>query len=141
MNTYTYTSLGFERDDIELVKMFLSQFKDGEGKSFTLKARPDVEERKAKAVEAIAAADNGCTLAIEHTYIQPFEGQKADDVPFLAVFEQFRKDPSLRLPSRFVDILVPAFAIQKGVDWDHVARKVRQWFVDTASTFPADGET
>jgi hypothetical protein len=141
MNTYTYTSPGFERDDIELVKMFLSQFKDSDGKSYTLKARPDVEDRKAKAVEAIAVADDGRTLAIEHTYIQPFEGQIADNVPFLTVFEQFRKDPSLKLPNRFIDILVPAFAIQKGVDWNDVAKTVRQWFLDTARKFPAEGET
>jgi hypothetical protein len=38
-------------------------------------------------------------------------------------------------------VLVPAFAIQKGVDWNDVAKKVRQWYVDTASKFPADGET
>lgn len=140
MKTYAYTSPGFERDDIELVKMFLSQFKDSDGKSYTLKARPDVEDRKAKAVEAIAVADNGRTLAIEHTYIQPFEGQRADDVPFLRVFEQLRKDPSLKLPNRFIDILVPAFAILKGIDWGDVAKRVRQWFIDTASKFPAEGE-
>jgi hypothetical protein len=141
MNTYAYTSSGFERDDIELVKMFLSQFKDDDGRSYTLKARPDVEDRKAKAVEAIAVAEDGHTLAIEHTYIQPFEGQRSDDIPFLTAFEHLRKDPSLKIPNRFIDVLVPAFAIQKGVDWNDVAKKVRQWFVDTASTFLANGET
>jgi hypothetical protein len=141
METHTYTSAGFERDDIELVKMFLSQFEDDDGRSYTLKARPDVEDRKAKAVEAIAVAVDGRTLAIEHTYIQPFEGQRADDVPFLRVFEQLREDSSVKIPNRFIDILVPAFAIQKGVDWNDAAKRVRQWFVDTASTFPADGET
>ena len=55
MPTYRYaSSQPFERDDIELVKMFLSQFKDEDGNSYVLKVRPDVEERKAKAVEAIA---------------------------------------------------------------------------------------
>jgi len=138
--TYTYTSQGFERDDIELVKMFLSQFKGDDGKSYTLKTRPDVEDRKAKAVEAIAVADNGQTLAIEHTYIQPFEGQKADDVPFLTVFEQLRKDPPVKIPNRFIDVLVPAFAIPKGVKWADVAKQVRQWFADTATKFPVAGE-
>jgi hypothetical protein len=141
MNTYKYTSPGFERDDIELVKMFLSQFRDSDEKTYTLKTRPDVEDRGAKAVEAIAVADNGRTLAVEHTYIQAFEGQRADDVPFLTVFEQFRKDPSLKLPNRFIDVLVPAFAIQKGVNWEDVAKTVRQWFVNTANKFPTDGET
>jgi hypothetical protein len=31
------------------------------------------------------------------TYIQPFEGQKSNDVPFLKVFEQLRKDSSQRV--------------------------------------------
>jgi hypothetical protein len=83
--TYRYaSSQPFERDDIELVKMFLSQFKDEDGDSYVLKARPDVEERKAKAVEAIAVAENGRSLAIEHTYIQPFEGQRSADIPFVS---------------------------------------------------------
>jgi hypothetical protein len=140
MNTYTFSSQSFERDDIELVKMFLSQFKNDDGQSYTLKARPDVEERKAKAVEAIAVAEDGHTLAIEHTYIEPFEGQKSDDAPFLTAFEHLRKDPPLRIPNRFIDVLVPAFAVKKGVDWDDVAKQVRRWFVDTASKFPSDGE-
>jgi hypothetical protein len=83
--------------------MFLSQFKDDNGRSYALKVRPDVEERKANAVEAIVAADNGRTLVIEHTDIQPFEGQKSDDVPFLTVFEQLQKDPSLKIPNRFIE--------------------------------------
>jgi hypothetical protein len=135
------TAEKFERDDIELVKMFLSQFKDEAGRSYTIKSRPDVEDRNAKAVEAIAIAEDGHTLAIEHTYIQPFEGQRADDYPFLAVFGQLREDAALKIPNRFIDVLVPAFAIQKGVDWNEIAKRVRQWFVDTATKFPVEGQT
>jgi hypothetical protein len=39
-------SVAFERDDIELVKLFLSRYKTAEGNSYTLKARPDVTKRK-----------------------------------------------------------------------------------------------
>jgi hypothetical protein len=34
MHTYKYTSPRFEPDDIELVRMFLSQFKDGDAGRF-----------------------------------------------------------------------------------------------------------
>ena len=142
MATYRYaSSQPFERDDIELVQMFLSQYKDEDGNSYVLKVRPDVEERKAKAVEAIAVAESGCSLAIEHTYIQPFEGQKSDDVPFLTVFEQLRTDASLRIPNRFIDVFVPAFALPKGVDWKEVAKQVRKWFIESSAKFPVEGET
>jgi hypothetical protein len=140
MNTYTYNSEGFERDDIELVKMFLSQFKD-DGKPYAIKTRPELEEHKAKAVEAVAITENGRTLAIEHTYIEPFQGQRTDDIPFLTAFEHLQKNPSLKLPNRFIDIFVPAFAVQKGPDWKDVAARVRQWFVETAKNFPAEGYT
>lgn len=139
--TFDYAAATFERDDIELVKMFLSQFKDEEGNSYKLESRPDVAERKAKAVEAIAVTEKGRRLAIEHTYLQPFEGQMRDNVPFLTVFEQFRTDSSLKLPNRFINVLVPAFAVPKGVDWKDVAQKVRAWFVRTRDAIPMDGET
>jgi hypothetical protein len=41
---------------------------------------------------------------VSSTYIQPFEGQKSNDVPFLKVFEQLRKDSSLKIPNRFIDV-------------------------------------
>jgi len=90
----------FERDDIDLVKLFLSQYKDADGNSYALETRPDVIERNKPAIEAIAAAKNGLRLAIEHTYIQPFERQRSDDRPFLAVFEQLRTDSSFTVPNR-----------------------------------------
>jgi len=139
--TITYNSSApFDRDDIELVKMFLAGFKDENGRIYKLKERPDITERKKKAIEAIAVSEDGRTLAIEHTYIQPFEGQMKDNVPFLTVFEQFRTDSSLRMPNRFVDVLVPAFAVPTGVDWKDVAKKVREWFIKAKDSFPADGE-
>jgi len=134
-------SLAFERDDIELVKLFLSKYKNADGNSYTLEKRPEIVERKEKAVEAIAVDKNAHHLAIEHTLIQPFEGKMSDDIPFLTVFEQLRTDPSLRVPNRFIDVLVPAFSIPKGIEWKDVAQKVREWFLSARNTFPAEGET
>jgi hypothetical protein len=135
--TTTYNSVTpFERDDIELVKMFLAGFKDEDGRTYQLKARPDVTERKGKAIEAIAVSEDGRTLAIAHTYIQPFEGERADAVPFSTVFEQFRTDSGLALPDRLIDVIVPAFAVGKGVDWKEVAKKVREWFLKTRDSLP-----
>jgi len=139
--TIAYNSSSpFERDDIELVKMFLTGFKDENGRTYKLKARPDVAERKEKAIEAIAESEDGRTLAMEHTYIQPFAGERADAVPFQTVFEQLRTDSDLTLPNRFIDVIVPAFAVRKGVDWIQVAQKVREWFLKVRESFPEEGE-
>jgi len=45
--TFDDTVETFKRDDIELVKMFLSQFKDEDGNSYKLEARPDGTQRVA----------------------------------------------------------------------------------------------
>jgi len=134
-------SSAFERDDIELVKLFLAHYKDVNGNWFTLETRPDVAERNKPAVEAIAVAENGLRLAIEHTYIQPFERQRSDDRHFLAVFEQLRTDSSFKVPNRFYDVLAPAFAIPRGVDRRDVAKCVRDWFVSARNKLPVEGQT
>jgi hypothetical protein len=131
----------FERDDIELVKLFLSRYKDAEGNDYKLAARPDITERKEKAIEAIAKDKYGRCLAIEHTLIQPFEGKMADDDRFLTVFERLRKDESLPLPDRFIDVLVPTSAIPTGFKWEDVGVKVYEWFKNTRESFPLDGES
>src|SRR5260370_42234847 len=86
----------FDRDDIELVKLFLTYYKDAEGSFYILTARPDKVERKEKAVEAIAEDKHGHRWAIEHTLIEAFEGQKGDDPRFEACFERRQKNEALR---------------------------------------------
>jgi hypothetical protein len=135
------TSEDFERDDIELVKLFLAQYKDAEGNSYDLTARPDRDQRKEKAIEAIAEDKHGRRLAVEHTLIQAFEGQKADDPRFLAVFERLGKDKSLRIPDKLIEVFPPAFSIPTGVEWKDIEQKVYDWFKGNRDKFPKDGDS
>jgi hypothetical protein len=128
------------RDDIQLVNLFLSEYRDSQGHAYHLLERPDTVERKAKAIEGVAIDEDGRLLAIEHTLIQPFAGQKADDIPFVTAFERLRLDESLRVPNRLIDVLPPAFAIPTGVNWEEVGKKVYEWFKDARHTFP-DGDS
>jgi hypothetical protein len=93
----------FDRDDIELVKLFLTEYKDEDGNPYHLKERPDKVEREAEAVDAVAVDRQGHSLAIEHTMLEAFAGKRTDDVPFLTAFEHLRLDESLRLPNRLIN--------------------------------------
>jgi len=137
----TQAAIAFERDDIELIRLFLGGYKDSDGRSYTIASRPETTERKEKAIEAVAVAEDGKKLGIEHTKIQPFESQKADDVPFLVAFEHLRTDPSLRVPNRLIDVLVPAGAIPKKIVWKELPPKVREWFVNIRGIFQGDGQS
>jgi len=118
----------------------LSLYQDSAGNSYRLAERPDVVERNAPAIEAVACDAHGHRLAVEHTLIQPFDGQKSDDLPFLKGFERLRLDDSLRVPDRLIEVIPPAFAIPRGFDWDTVGRTVHDWFRDARLTF-GNGES
>jgi hypothetical protein len=116
------------RRDEQLIDLFLRGYKDRDGYSYRLESRPDQTERAKPAVDCIAVSERGKRLAVEHTLVEPFEGQIADNRPFLAVFERLHHSTELTLPNVLINILVPVGAIPKGVDWDQVGRRVVEWF-------------
>jgi hypothetical protein len=67
-----------------------------------------VDRRIDGAVEAHATRkSDGKTLAIEHTIIQPFVGDKEDFAFFSAAFPSIEKDQSLLVPERWIQVFVP----------------------------------
>jgi len=116
------------RRDERLIDLFLRGYKDPAGNSYRPVERPDQVERERPAIDCIAVNDGGERLAIEHTLVEPFEGQKADDQPFLTVFERLHHSPELTVPNLLIDVLVPVGAIPKGVDWEKVGKTVLEWF-------------
>jgi hypothetical protein len=72
-----------------------------------------VEEKQDGAVEVIATRADGATIAIEHTILQPFVGEKRDSVEFMEAFGRFEKNPDLVLPERLLTVNVRVGAIPK----------------------------
>ncbi|MGA9998391.1 MAG: hypothetical protein WBP93_23455 [Pyrinomonadaceae bacterium] len=88
------------------------------------------------AVEAIAFDESGVSLAIEHTLLQPFFGEKEDTLRFLTAIGSLEKDSSLRLPEYMVEIYFQVGSIPKGVDWLAINPNLRDWLHDNISAFP-----
>ena len=111
--------------DQQLVADFLSASNQAYGTSFTVVSRPEEEERRLPSVEAIARDNEGNTLAIEHTLIEPFEGKCQDDDRFMKVFGGLEGSPRLTLPGHNVELTVDVGAIPTGVSWPiHVTASV-----------------
>src|SRR5208337_5434883 len=87
-----------------LIKMFLAGYENSSWEAATLNW---VEETLDGAVEVIATRADHLTLAIEHTIIQPFVGEKRDSVEFTEAFGRIEKNPLLVLPERMLTIIVP----------------------------------
>lgn len=119
------------RPDQKLVALFLPEYNKATGGTYEVKDWPDQSD-----IEAIALDQSGSRLAIEHTLIQPFVGEKDDAQPFLAAFSRLEQDRALRVPEYDIAVWVPIGSIPKGVKWDYVGVKVREWLLVNKETLP-----
>jgi hypothetical protein len=117
--------------------MLLSACENGAWKGASLDW---VEEKQDGAVEVIATRADGNSLALEHTLIQPFVGEKFDSEVFMKAFGRIEKNPALVLPERKLDVIIPVHAIPKGYNWDEVGQKLLTWLVANHIDAPKEGE-
>jgi hypothetical protein len=124
------------RRDQVLVTMYLDEYNKSNGVVFEVKEWPEQIERNKPAVEAVAVNENGETLAIEHTLLQGFAGEKEDSNRFLKVVGSLEKEPSLRLPDYMIDLTLQVGAIPNGVDWSTVRTTLAEWLKASMCDFP-----
>jgi hypothetical protein len=114
--------------------LFISQFLsayDGGSWADAEHSQPDKIDRKKPAVEWLAKRKpDGKTLAIEHTIIEPFIGDKSDFAAFSAAFLEIERDTSLWVPGRWIRVFVPVGSLQnkrKNAERIAVVRSVHAW--------------
>jgi hypothetical protein len=123
------------RDKV-IIGEFLRGLNEHLGASFRITDLPDELERQKQAVDVIAQDERGQTLAVEHTLIQPFVGEKDDSVRFRAAIGPLEADTSLRIPGKSVDLCVPVGAIPKRRECGEVPAKVVDWFRRVRPSLP-----
>jgi hypothetical protein len=128
-----------ERDK-HLIGEFLRGYNQHFGTTFRITELPDQLQRREKAVDALAEDATGQKLAIEHTLIQPFLGEKDDAQRLLSVIAPLESDPSLRLPGKSIDVSVGVRAVPQGPDWKRVGAGVVAWFRAIRLSLP-DGQS
>jgi hypothetical protein len=98
------------------------------------------EEKKDGAVEVVATRTDGARLALEHTVIQPFVGEKFDSEVLMNAFGRI-ENPALTLPERQLHVIIPVNAIPKGYNWDDVGRDLLDWLLVNHTAAPQGGES
>jgi hypothetical protein len=124
-------SLGTEPldHDKRVISLFIAELNLWTGASYEVMSWPDVDTRDRQAVDAMARDVNGGTLAIEHTLLQPFTGDRADTVPFLQTAGRLDRRTDLAEPDWMIDVVFKVGAIPKGVDWTTVGQRLEEWFM------------
>lgn len=122
------------------ISLFLSAYENGSWAD-ALHEQPDKIERAKPAVDWLAKRkSDGETLAIEHTIIEPFVGEKADFASFEAAFLEIESDTSLLVPGRWIQVFVPVGALQNQTEIarELIVRSVHAW-IKANRLFLTDG--
>ncbi len=136
MNGRVKGGLGVKTDQ-RIVEVFvLNELSRTRDEAFTITARPDQTERRREAVEAIATGKSGRTIAIEHTLLQDFPGERGDATRLRAAIAPLEQDPSIRLERADLLIVVEPFAVPDGVDWAGIPGSISAHLAPAKDSLP-----
>jgi hypothetical protein len=97
-----------------------------------------------KAIDALATrSSDGKTLALEHTLIEPFVGDKEDFSFFERAFLQIEKDGSLVVAGRWTQVFVPVGTLRnhrRQGQLEEIVRTVHEWIRENREVLP-EGES
>ena len=101
-----------------------------------------VEETEENAVEVIATRDDGKTLALEHTLIELFVGEKYDSTILSEAFEpRIEKNPEFIISGRALNVMIPVGALVGVKDRDGAGEALLAWMrANHASIPPGESE-
>ena len=125
------------RPEDTLVELFLSAY---DGHAWASSERQWLDRQRDGAVELLATRADGRTLAIEHTLIESFIGERED-------FERFRRflrveqDLSLAVPGKIIYVNVPRGVLAKGQRWESIVDGIHDWLRRTVRSFPEGRST
>jgi hypothetical protein len=121
--------------DKDVIGRFLAAYNAEHRTGYQVIAWPDDDDRTGKAIDALAG-DGNTTLAIEHTLLQPFAGEREDTAKFLQTVGVLDKAPHLMLSNLSVTLSFKVGAIPKGVNWSKITPAVEQWYLDVRDQLP-----
>jgi hypothetical protein len=116
-----------------LIQMFLSAYENDSWRSANLQW---VEEEQDNAVEVICTKADKISVAIEHTLIQLYAGEKADASRFEKYFSMVSACPSLVIPERHLNVFVPVRALVSGFSWEQIGEGLTQWLIFNHMSLP-----
>lgn len=135
------------RREYTFISLFVSAYENGSWAD-GIHDQPDQKakagDKSAKAVDWIVKRkSDDRTLAIEHTIIEPFVGDKGDFAFFQAAFLEIEADKSLPVPGRWIRVFVPVGILQnqpKEIVRNAIVQAVHGWIKANRLALP-DGDS
>jgi hypothetical protein len=124
------------RREDRIIEIFLSAYDGGSWKDADV---VPVERIMDGAVEVVATRKpDGLKLAIEHTIIEPFVGEKGDLAQFWPRFEKLNDEKSFEVPDRITRVFVPVGILdgQKPAARDAIVEGIAAWLTTNIRGLP-----
>lgn len=126
------------RDEQIFIRRFVSAYENFTWAGSKIDALDEAEDG---AIDALVTRADGRTMAIEHTLIEPFVGDKSDFAMFEKAFLRIEDDKSLAVPDAGIIVYVPVGILdgQKPAMQSVVVDSIRSWIANNR-LYLRDGE-
>ncbi len=126
---------GPRRED-ELIERFVLGYEERTWVDSTIDWPDKTADNKVDAL--VSRQTDGKTLAIEHTIIEPFTGEKQDFAEFERVLVELEADTSLVVPERWIRVFIQVGALRNKSQRVRraVADSVREWIRKNRNLLP-----
>jgi hypothetical protein len=118
-------SMANGHNDKYVVACWLRLYNRRFGSTFKVSEWPDQDSSKPN-IDALCQDDSGNLLAIEHTRIEPFSGEKADANRFMQTLAVLESDPDLLQPGCDIDISQSVGSVPNGTDWKYLRERMKE---------------
>lgn len=125
--------------DKSVIEHWLRLYNQLKGASYRVFKRPDDDSSK-KNIDAFCVDVEEHTLAIEHTLIEPFVGEKADAARFLRTLGELENHPSLLQPGHMFMVSQPVASVRTGIRWSDISNELLEQLPNILRELP-DGNS
>lgn len=131
---------GHEKDVLEVVRQHLSitMSKDVQVFSYPEEASVPIPQGE-KPCDVIWGSDP-TIFSVEHTTLDSFPNQRADDDRFRKVMERLARRWSAH-PDETLEIAIDVGSIPSGINWSVLSEEISDWLVNHICDFPLDQPT
>ena len=117
-------------NDAAVVEAFVRYLAKQRNPGLQIESRPDVDNRNAVDIDAIAGL-----FAIEHTSIDTLENQRRDGSWFREIAQPLEEEFRNSLPFR-LRLIFPYKGIKAGQEWDAIRDRLRHWDTNAVPALP-----
>ena len=123
--------------DKDVIESWLKIYSALNMATFRVVEWPDKRDSTRKAIDALCVDGCGNRLAVEHTLIQPFEGEKGDRAIFIQALAALENDPRLVVPGFAIEATQAVNCVPSGVQRSNLSALLRSDLERILPTLPA----